>query len=109
MLAAVAALRAADTATLGTLFDASHASMRDDYEITTPAIDRLVELGRAHPDVYAARMTGGGFGGSVVMLANHARTAATAALLEEAYTRDTGNTGRVLVPPIQDVTVRGKA
>jgi galactokinase len=98
VLAAVEALRVADTATLGQLFAASHASMRDDYEITTPAIDTLVALGVAHPDVYGARMTGGGFGGSVVMLARAERAMEAASLVCHAYTRETGNRGRVLVP-----------
>jgi galactokinase len=69
VLDAVAALRAGDLPAVGALFGASHASMRDDYEITTPEIDALVALGQADPAVYGARMTGGGFGGAVVMLA----------------------------------------
>jgi len=98
VLAAVEALRVADTVALGALFDQSHASMRDDYEITTPAIDTLVLLGRAHPDVYAARMTGGGFGGSVVMLARKDKAAAAATAISGEYTRTTQQSGRVLVP-----------
>lgn len=98
VLAAVEALRAADTATLGQLFAASHLSMRDDYEITTPAIDTLVSIGMAHPDVYAARMTGGGFGGSVVMLARAEKAMEAASLVCDTYRRETGNRGRVLVP-----------
>ncbi len=43
--------------------------MRDDYEVSVPEIDLIVELARAMPEVYGARLTGGGFGGSVVMLA----------------------------------------
>ena len=49
----------------------SHASMRDDYEVSVPEIDLIVELARRDPDVFGARLTGGGFGGSVVMLARH--------------------------------------
>jgi galactokinase len=64
---AVAALRAGDEERLGALFRASHESMRDDYEITTPALDELVDLAYAAGAV-AARMTGGGFGGSIVAL-----------------------------------------
>lgn len=69
VLAAVEALAAGDLATMGGLMAASHVSMRDDFEITTPEIDRIVAIadfviaGRG-----GVRMTGGGFGGSVVAL-----------------------------------------
>ena len=49
---------------LGALFDASHASMRDDFEVSMPEIDRLVDVCSARrPSVFGARLTGGGFGG----------------------------------------------
>jgi galactokinase len=68
-LAAVDALRSGDLANLGLLMAESHASMRDDFEITLPAIDRLVAiLADAIGDAGGARMTGGGFGGAVVAL-----------------------------------------
>ena len=57
VLQAVQALQAADLARLGELFFASHASMRDDFEVSVPAIDLLVEIARADADVYGARMT----------------------------------------------------
>ena len=56
-------------ARLGALFDASHASLRDDFEVSIPEIDRLVELAGEEPDVFGARLTGGGFGGSIVAVA----------------------------------------
>ncbi len=66
-LDAAAALKAGDLATLGRLMAASHASMRDDFEITTPEIDALVTiLQGAIGAEGGARMTGGGFGGCVV-------------------------------------------
>ncbi|MFD1733429.1 hypothetical protein ACFSC4_25275 [Deinococcus malanensis] len=52
----------------GKLMNASHASLRDDYAVSHPEVDSLVELLQAHPDVYGARMTGAGFGGAVVAL-----------------------------------------
>lgn len=85
VLGAVAALRAGDLARAGTLFRASHASMRDDYETSTPEIDRLVESGNADPDVFGARLTGGGFGGSVVILARAGAGAAVARRVLERY------------------------
>ena len=63
----VAALRADDPVALGALFREGHESLRNDVEVTTPELDRLVELAYASGAV-AARMTGGGFGGAVVAL-----------------------------------------
>lgn len=56
-----------DIRALGRLFDQSHASMRDDYEITAPTVDLIQDTARAAGAV-GARMTGGGFGGSVIAL-----------------------------------------
>ena len=68
VLAAADALRRGDPVTLGALFLESHASMRDDFEISTPEIDRLVEIAAGDANVFGARMTGGGFGGAVIIL-----------------------------------------
>jgi galactokinase len=68
VLAAVQAMEANDVAGLGRLFDESHASMRDDFEVSVPEVDLLVGIAQADADVYGARMTGGGFGGAVVTL-----------------------------------------
>ena len=65
--AVAAALRAGDLDALGPLFREGHESLRDDFEVTTPELDRLVELAYANGAV-AARMTGGGFGGAIVAL-----------------------------------------
>ncbi len=65
--AAARALRSGDLVQLGTLMAASHASMRDDFEITVPAVDRLAQIMAAPLNGNGgARMTGGGFGGCVV-------------------------------------------
>jgi galactokinase len=66
--AAADALRAGDVATLAALFRAGHASLRDDFECSTPTVDAEVERLEAMPGVHAARMTGGGWGGCVVAL-----------------------------------------
>lgn len=63
-----AALASADLARVGRLFADSHASLRDDFEVSTPELDDLVEVALAS-GATAARMTGGGFGGSIVVLA----------------------------------------
>ena len=70
VLDAVAAMKAGDLERLGRLFDESHASQRDDYEVSVPQVDLLVTLTRALPGVFGARLTGGGFGGSIVGLVN---------------------------------------
>jgi galactokinase len=68
----VDALDREDIPALGALFAASHASLRDDYEVSTPTLDGVVEAALA-AGALGARMTGGGFGGSVVVLAERAR------------------------------------
>lgn len=69
VVAAAEALAAGDLERMGELMAASHASMRDDFEITVPAIDRLVDIVKeAIGEAGGVRMTGGGFGGCVVAL-----------------------------------------
>jgi galactokinase len=63
------ALRRGDAESFGALMNASHASMRDDFDVSRPEIDVLVQLAQAEPAVFGARLTGGGFGGSIVALA----------------------------------------
>ncbi|HEX6916758.1 MAG TPA: galactokinase, partial [Phycicoccus sp.] len=63
----VAALRAGDLHRVGRLFDASHASLRDDYEVSCAELDASVDAARA-AGALGARMTGGGFGGSSIAL-----------------------------------------
>ena len=79
----VACLEAGDTARLGRLFRAGHDSLRDDFEVSTPELDLLVD--RAYElGAVAARMTGGGFGGSIVVLAEHDRAESLAAEIAAA-------------------------
>ena len=63
---AVAALEAGDAAGLGRAVATSHASLRDDFEVSTPELDRLVEIALATPGVLGARLTGAGFGGCTI-------------------------------------------
>ncbi len=81
VLRTVDALRSGDLGALGELFAASHASMRDDYEVSVPEVDRIVARAATHDGVVAARLTGGGFGGSVVVLAHAGRAGEVAASL----------------------------
>jgi galactokinase len=70
VLDAVAALKASDLKKFGQLMNASHNSLRDDYEVTGTELDILVEEARKIPGVIGSRMTGAGFGGCTVSLVN---------------------------------------
>jgi galactokinase len=98
VLAAVEAMRHDDVVRLGELFYLSHASMRDDYEVSVPEIDLIVDLARADRAIIGARLTGGGFGGSVVMLARPDQGRAAAERIAAAYARESGQQPTVLVP-----------
>ncbi|POM80085.1 Galactokinase, partial [Phytophthora palmivora] len=67
-VAAVEHIRARQYAEAGKLMFESHESLRDDYEVSTPELDYLVETARGCEGVFGARMTGGGFGGCIVAL-----------------------------------------
>lgn len=99
VLQAVAALRAGDLVRVGELFYASHASMRDDYEVSVAEVDLIVDLAREQSDIYGARLTGGGFGGSVVMLARFGRGRAAGEAIAAEYARRSGRTPKLLTPP----------
>ncbi|MDR1807855.1 MAG: galactokinase, partial [Propionibacteriaceae bacterium] len=81
---ATAALQRGDFAELGRLFDASHVSMRDDYEISCPELD-VAQAAALAAGALGARMTGGGFGGSAIALVPAAAVAATEAAIRAAY------------------------
>jgi galactokinase len=91
------AIGGVDAARFGELMNASHESLRDDYEVSIPELDELVALLRAQPGVLGARLTGAGFGGACVALcqSGQAREAALAAVAE--YNKH-GRQGRVLIP-----------
>ena len=72
----VAALRARDFARMGELLKSSHRSLRDDFEVSTPNVDGIVERAWSAPGCYGARIVGAGFGGSVLALVDSSRTAA---------------------------------
>lgn len=97
-LAAADALKRSDLAKLGLLMAASHASMRDDFEITLPAIDLLVSiLADAIGDAGGARMTGGGFGGAVVALVAKDRLHAVMDAVHQHYQTPNGQVPEIMV------------
>jgi len=79
----VAAVRASDYAEAGRIFNASHASMRDDFDITTANIDLIAEAA-VRAGALGARMTGGGFGGCVIALVPVGRVGAVSAAVRLA-------------------------
>jgi galactokinase len=98
VLAAVEALRAGNLERVGELFGESHRSMRDDFEVSIEPIDILVDIAASIQGVYGARLTGGGFGGSIVALADAQFIATAAKDIVRRYA-ETGKSGaRVLVP-----------
>jgi galactokinase len=85
-LAAAEALERGDVKTLGRLMAESHAAMRDDFEITVPPIDGLVDIIRERlGEEGGARMTGGGFGGCVVALLRPEKVESVIAAVRERY------------------------
>ena len=86
----VAALERRDWEGAGTLMRDSHASLRDDYEVSCRELDLLVELASAVDGVFGCRMTGGGFGGCAVALVAAARAEAAMATIRARYRKATG-------------------
>ncbi|MCR2800107.1 galactokinase [Microbacterium sp. zg-Y818] len=84
VLDTVATLRADGPRAIGDLLDASHASMRDDFEISVPELDTAVEAAVAAGAI-GARMTGGGFGGSAIALVQHDRVDAVSDAVTRAF------------------------
>jgi galactokinase len=81
----------------GELMNASHFSLRDDYEVSIPALDHLSALLREHVDVYGARLTGAGFGGACVALVMRGREQTVADSVLHAYDA-AGYRGKILLP-----------
>ncbi|PIG92390.1 galactokinase [Gloeocapsopsis sp. IPPAS B-1203] len=91
----------------GELMNASHASQRDDYEVSVVAVDTLVAILQKTPGVFGARLTGGGFGGACVALIASGEEAIARSVAPEAIATDVleqfnhaGYVGRILVPII---------
>lgn len=90
VLQAIAAMRRGDAPALGRLLDLSHASLRDNFEVSSPALDQIVTLARREPGCLGARMTGAGFGGCAVALVEASRAHRVAQEVLRAYRQQTG-------------------
>ena len=93
----VAALKAGKLDEFGALMNASHDSLRDDYEVSCRELDLLVDLARAGPGVLGSRMTGAGFGGCTVSIVASEALPELQARLEDAYAAETGLKPELLV------------
>ena len=87
---AVEALRDRDVRLLGLLMAESHASLRDDFEVSSPALDAMVEIASAQRGCWGARMTGGGFGGCAVALVDLDAGEQAGRRIASAYRNRTG-------------------
>src|SRR5262245_36291778 len=105
----VTALEAGELDTAGTLLRESHASLRDDYEVSIGELDLLVDLATG-AGAYGARLLGGGFGGAILALVDAARADDVGTRIAAAYA---ARTGRETVPlvavPSAGASVRGAA
>jgi len=94
---AAEALVRGDLKALGALMDQSHASLRDDMEVSTPEVDRLAQIARETIGVFGARMMGGGFGGCIIALADRELVAEALGAIVERYGAILGKTPAAFV------------
>lgn len=94
-LEAAAALARRDLAAVGRLMAASHASLRDEYEVSCRELDVLVDAAAPLEGVFGARMTGGGFGGCTVNLVRSDAVPAFRDDVTQAFARETGRKPKI--------------
>lgn len=97
VLEAVEAMKRGDAARLGELFNASHLSLRDDFEVTNEALNIIVECAQEQEGCYGARMTGAGFGGCAVALTAEEKAAGFVRAAGAAYKRRSGKEAAIYV------------
>ena len=97
VLDAVQAMRADDLLTLGRLFNESHTSLRDDFEVTGDALDWMVGIAQARPECFGARMTGAGFGGCAVAIVQRDQAGSFANAVGAEYRRRSGKEAGIFV------------
>jgi galactokinase len=96
-LAAADALAAGDAESLGRLMRESHESLRQDYEVSCAELETMIAIAWRTFGVYGARMTGGGFGGSIVAVVDAAHAPNIARELRREYAEATGRTPDVWI------------
>jgi galactokinase len=96
------AMRAGDAVTLGKLMDASHDSLRDDFEVTNDALNQIVACAQQQDGCYGARMTGAGFGGCAVALVHADAVAAFTLGVTACYKAAAGLDAHIYVSPASE-------
>lgn len=99
---AVEALKNNDIALFGKLMNASHESLKTDYEVSCPEIDLLVDLAQAMPGVIGSRITGGGFGGCTVSIVKNDTLDRFVKEIGSAYQKETGHEAEFYIVEIGD-------
>jgi galactokinase len=108
VLRAAETLGRGDLEEFGRLMTASHVSLRDDFEVSSPELDVMVEAALSHPRVLGARLTGAGFGGCAVALVDSAQAEHASESIAEAYCRRTGRAATIYVcEPSEGASVIG--
>ncbi len=101
-LSAAEAMKTNDLPALGRLMTASHQSLRDDFEVSAPELDLLVEIALRHDGVYGARLTGAGFGGCIVALVDRSEVDGLTAAIHEHYPEETGREPAIYICKASD-------
>jgi galactokinase len=96
-VAAAEFLASGDVAAVGRLMDESHASLRDDFEVSSATLDAITDIARSHDGCFGARLTGGGFAGCAVALVATEALDGFIGTVGPAYDAATGETS-VLYP-----------
>lgn len=95
VLALASALQSGELGRISDLMQASHLSLRNDYEVSCPELDLLVSLAERHVGVYGARMTGAGFGGCTVNLVDAKHVGEFQKRIAEGYLSETGRRAEI--------------
>src|SRR5580692_1384961 len=102
VLKAGEALAASDVKRFGTLMKESHASLRDDFEVSCEEVDVMVRLAEENPGVYGSRMTGGGFGGCTINLVESTFVEQFKSKVLARYEKTTGRAAEIYVSSAAD-------
>jgi galactokinase len=97
VIAARSALERGDPELFGRLMRESHRSLRDNYEVSCPEVDTLVELACELDGVYGSRITGGGFGGCTISLVQSGKVAEFGRVLAQRYEQATGKKSDIYI------------
>jgi galactokinase len=102
VLQAAEALQARDLKLFGRLMASSHASLRDDFEVSCKELDLMVQLAEHKPGVYGARMTGGGFGGCTINLVQESHVEEFKRSVSAGYEREIGRVPEIYISSAAD-------